>query len=60
INLSHIDKRPSGRENWSYTFYIDALGHKDDENMQRAIARARGHCKELHVLGSFPRSTRIL
>ncbi|MCA9275017.1 MAG: prephenate dehydratase [Phycisphaerales bacterium] len=60
INLSHIDKRPSGRENWSYTFYIDALGHQDDENMQRAIAQARGHCKELHVLGSFPRSTRIL
>jgi len=60
INLSHIDKRPSGRENWSYTFYIDALGHRDDEAMQRAIAQARGHCKELHVLGSFPRSTRIL
>lgn len=60
INLSHIDKRPSGRENWSYTFYIDALGHKDDENMQRGIAQAMGHCKELHVLGSFPRSTRIL
>ncbi len=60
INLSHIDKRPSGRENWAYTFYIDALGHKDDENMQLAIARAKGHCKELHVLGSFPRSTRIL
>jgi len=60
INLSHIDKRPSGRENWAYTFYIDALGHRDDENMQRAIAQARGHCKELHVLGSFPRSTRIL
>lgn len=60
INLSHIDKRPSGRENWAYTFYIDALGHKDDENMQRAIAQARGHCKDLHVLGSFPRCTRIL
>ena len=60
INLSHIDKRPSGRENWSYTFYIDALGHRNDESMQRAIADASQHCKELHVLGSFPRSTRIL
>ncbi len=60
INLSHIDKRPSGRENWSYTFYIDALGHRNDESMQRAIADALQHCKELHVLGSFPRSTRIL
>ncbi len=60
VNLSHIDKRPSGRENWSYTFYIDALGHRDNENMQRAINEAQQHCKELHVLGSFPRSTRIL
>ncbi len=60
INLSHIDKRPSGRENWSYTFYIDALGHRNDESMQRAIADALQHCKELHVLCSFPRSTRIL
>ena len=60
INLSHIDKRPSGRENWSYTFYIDALGHRDDPNMNQAIDDATEHCKELHVLGSFPRSTRIL
>jgi len=60
INLSHIDKRPSGRENWSYSFYIDALGHKDDENMKRAIDDATEHCKELHVLGSFPRCSRIL
>ncbi len=60
VNLSHIDKRPGGRENWSYTFYIDALGHRDDTSMKRAIASAKAHCKELHVLGSFPRSTRIL
>ncbi len=60
VNLSHIDKRPSGRENWSYTFYIDALGHRDDLPMKRALREARGHCKELHVLGSYPRSKRIL
>lgn len=60
VNLSHIDKRPGGRENWSYTFYIDALGHRDDPGMKRAIKSATAHCKELHVLGSFPRSTRIL
>jgi chorismate mutase/prephenate dehydratase len=60
VNLSHIDKRPSGRENWHYTFYVDALGHEEDESMQAALKAASAHCKEMHVLGSFPRSTRIL
>jgi len=60
INLSHIDKRPSGRTNWEYTFFIDALGHRDDEGMAAAIARAQAHCKHLDVLGSYPRSARIL
>lgn len=60
INLSHIDKRPSGRDNWSYTFYVDALGHQEDDAMQTAIARAGAHCRELRVLGSYPRSRRIL
>ena len=60
VNLSHIDKRPSGRENWHYTFYVDALGHREDPEMGRALRAARVHCKEMHVLGSFPRSTRIL
>ncbi len=60
VNLSHIDKRPSGRENWNYTFYIDATGHRDDPEMVKALADAAIHCKEIHVLGSFPRSQRIL
>lgn len=61
INLSHIDKRPRGRgENWAYTFFIDALGHREDPAMATAIERARAHCRELLVLGSYPRSRRIL
>lgn len=60
INLSHIEKRPSGRRNWSYTFFIDALGHHEDPPMAKAIAGARSHCRDLVVLGSYPRSKRIL
>ncbi len=60
INLSHIDKRPSGRNNWEYTFFIDTLGHRDDPDMASAIARASAHCKQLRVLGSYPRSKRVL
>ncbi len=60
VNLSHIDKRPSGRVNWTYTFFIDAQGHRDDPVMAAALEEAGTHCQQLHVLGSYPRSKRIL
>ncbi len=60
INLTHIDKRPSGRVNWHYSFFIDLQGHKDDPNIAYAIREATAHCQELRVLGSYPRATRIL
>ncbi|WPB73510.1 chorismate mutase [Archangium violaceum] len=60
INLSHIDKRPQGRERWTYTFFVDALGHRDEPTMVAAIEQAQTHCRELIVLGSYPRSRRIL
>jgi chorismate mutase/prephenate dehydratase len=46
--------------NWEYTFFVDAQGHVDDEPLKSAVDEAREHCRELHVLGSFPRSRRIL
>jgi len=60
INLTHIDKRPSGRMNWEYTFFIDAQGHQSDPAMKYAIREATAHCKELIVLGSYPRASRVL
>jgi len=60
INLSHLDKRPSGRENWQYTFFADAVGHREDPMMKVALNRIKAHCKEITVLGSYPRSKRIL
>ena len=60
INLTHIDKRPSGRENWTYTFFVDAVGHRDEPRMIGAIDDVKKHCKDVVVLGSYPRATRIL
>ena len=60
VNLTHIDKRPSGRVNWTYTFFVDAVGHRDDPNVAQAIEEARAICQELTVIGSYPRSRRIL
>jgi len=60
VNLTHIDKRPSGRDNWTYTFFIDAEGHRSEAKMAAAVEAARAHCQELTILGSYPRATRIL
>ena len=60
INLSHIDKRPSGRENWEYTFFIDCEGHAEDASVRTAVEEAATHCRALKVLGSYPRAQRVL
>ena len=60
INLSHIEKRPSGRTNWEYTFFIDCDRHQRDAAMAAAIEGAQSHCLSLKVLGSYPRAQRIL
>jgi len=60
LNLSHIEKRPSSRENWRYLFFIDVDAHLEDEGMRRAIDDAIAHCLSLTVLGSYPRAERII
>ena len=60
INLTDIEKRPSKKVNWEYYFFIDAQGHADDQDMQRAIAEAGKHCLQLTVLGSYPRAVEVL
>jgi chorismate mutase/prephenate dehydratase len=60
INLSHLEKRPSGRTLWDYTFFVDLEGHRDDPNIDSVIGEAQAHCKSLTVLGSFPACQRVL
>jgi chorismate mutase/prephenate dehydratase len=60
VNLTHIDKRPSRKTNWEYTFFIDAEGHRDDPSFAEVIGETRAFCRELTVLGSYPRSQRLL
>ena len=60
INLSHIDKRPSGRTNWDYTFYIDADAHLGEDHLQNAVKTASKYCKSIDVLGSYPKAHQVL
>ena len=60
INLTNIESRPSKKRQWEYYFFMDFLGHRTEENIQKALDETRKHCLQLSVLGSFPRATELL
>ena len=60
INLSHIDKRPSARTNWDYTFFIDADAHQGTQAHIDAVKTASAFCKSIEVLGSYPKAGQVL
>lgn len=60
INMTNIGSRPNKKREWEYYFFVDFLGHRKDENVEKAIAHAQKHCLQLSVLGSFPRSDSVL
>jgi chorismate mutase/prephenate dehydratase len=60
INLTNIASRPSKKREWEYYFFTDCIGHKTDENVKQGLAQAKQHCLQLSILGSFPRSDKVL
>jgi len=55
VNLAKIESRPLRGKPWEYLFYMDFMGHLEDER----ICNALGHLAELadflRVLGCYPR-----
>ena len=60
INMTNIGSRPNKKREWEYYFFVDFLGHKEDENVKKALKEAKQHCLQLSLLGSFPRCASIL
>ncbi|HVS69737.1 MAG TPA: prephenate dehydratase [Phycisphaerae bacterium] len=60
INLTNIDTRPSQKRNFEYYFFVDMVGHIEDESLSKALEEVRTHCLQLAVLGSFPRAAEVL
>jgi len=58
INLTRIESRPQPRTPWQYLFFIDVEGHRLDEALERALAKARSGCNLLRVLGTYPMRTK--
>ena len=56
VDLTRIETRPSRTATWSYVFFIDFVGHSDDDNVRLALAEISSVVAELRLLGSYPRA----
>jgi len=55
INLTRIESRPSRKKAWEYVFFIDLLGHIEDEEIKRVLEHIAEQSVEVKVFGSYPR-----
>jgi len=60
INLTNIESRPSKKRQWEYYFFVDFIGHRTEEQIQKGLEEACKHCLQLSILGSFPRATEAI
>lgn len=56
INLTRIESRPSRKKAWEYVFFVDMLGHADDENVKNVLEVVGEGTADIKILGSFPRA----
>lgn len=54
LNLTKIESRPSKRKAWDYVFFVDLLGHPDDEAVGAALEELGDECVFVKVLGAWP------
>jgi chorismate mutase/prephenate dehydratase len=54
INLAKIESRPVKGKLWKYQFFIDMLGHIEDERIKTGCDKLREHCSYFEWLGSYP------
>ncbi len=54
INLVKIESRPIKGKQWKYLFFLDMLGHIEDEKIKRGCDMLKSQCSYFEWLGSYP------
>lgn len=53
LNVVKIESRPRRGKPWEYMFYLDLLGHRDEQRVQNALGHLHELCDFLRILGSY-------
>lgn len=54
INLTKIESRPAKMRKWEYIFFVDFIGHIEDEKVKETLGEIEKYCIQLVHLGSYP------
>ena len=58
VNLLRVESRPARLGQWTYAFFVDLEGHREDEAVRGALGAVEALALDLRVLGSYPRPQR--
>ena len=56
IDMSRIESRPSRKSTWDYVFFIDVIGHQEDDALTQALEEVKQQAAYFKLLGSYPRA----
>jgi chorismate mutase/prephenate dehydratase len=56
LMLTRIDTRPSRSETWTYLFFIEFEGHRDEAKVSAVLRELEEQTVMLKVLGSYPQA----
>lgn len=56
VSLTSIETRPSRTGRWSYVFFIDFEGHREDPLIETVMSEIDRDALEVRMLGSYPRA----
>jgi prephenate dehydratase len=54
IDLTRIESRPTRTELGTYIFFLDCVGHVDDDAVAEALKALHRRCADVRYLGSWP------
>ncbi len=54
IDLTRIESRPTRTELGTYVFFLDFVGHIDDDSVAEALRALHRRCADVRYLGSWP------
>ncbi|KAB7757266.1 hypothetical protein MPHL21000_08690 [Mycolicibacterium phlei DSM 43239 = CCUG 21000] len=57
IDLTRIESRPTRTELGTYIFFLDCVGHIDDDAVAEALKALYRRCSDVRFLGSWPTGT---